>query len=125
MPSDPRDHATERFCYLTTTGRVSGKPHTLEIWFAFPPDAQDRTLYMMSGGRGRADWVKNLRRTPAVSIRIEGDTYRARARVIEPDTAEDTTARHALCGKYQGWREGRPLSEWGRTSLPVAFEVED
>jgi hypothetical protein len=80
---------------------------------------------MMSGGRGRADWVNNLRRTPSVSIRIDGDTYRARARVIEPDTAEDTAARHALCGKYQGWRAGRPLSEWGRTALPVAFEVED
>jgi hypothetical protein len=30
MPSDPRAHAAERFCYLTTTGRVSGKPHTVE-----------------------------------------------------------------------------------------------
>ena len=106
MPSDPRAHATERFCYLTTTGRVSGKPHTVEIWFAFPPDAPDRTVYMMSGGRGRADWVKNLRRTPSVSIRIDGDTYQARARVIEPGTAEAGDQLTAHAGVLRAPRAG-------------------
>jgi hypothetical protein len=38
-PSVPRsttmdDDASQAFCYLTTTGRVSGRPHTIEIWFA-------------------------------------------------------------------------------------------
>jgi hypothetical protein len=28
------DDASQAFCYLTTTGRVSGRPHTIEIWFA-------------------------------------------------------------------------------------------
>ena len=79
---------------------------------------------MMAGGRDRADWVKNLRREPAVAIRIGEDTYRARARVVAPDSPEDAVARQALCGKYQGWRAGQPLSEWGRTALPVAFDVE-
>jgi hypothetical protein len=28
------DHiADEDFCYLTTTGRVSGQPRTIKIWF--------------------------------------------------------------------------------------------
>lgn len=26
--------AAESVAYLTTTGRVSGKPHAIEIWFA-------------------------------------------------------------------------------------------
>ena len=124
MPSDPREHVGEQFCYLTTTGRVTGSPHAVEIWFAFGP-GPGRTLYMLSGGRDRADWVKNLRRDPAVTIRLGRDTYRARARVVEPDAPEDTVARHALCAKYQGWRVGQPLGEWGSTALPVAFDLDE
>ena len=37
---------SEDFCYLTTTGRTSGKPHEIEIWFAL----RDGTLYLLSGG---------------------------------------------------------------------------
>ena len=52
MPvSDLRALAGEDFCYLTTTGRVTGRPHEIEIWFAL----DGATLYMLSGGRGRSD----------------------------------------------------------------------
>ncbi len=36
----------EQFCYLTTTGRKTGRPHTIEIWFGFAND----TFYLLSGG---------------------------------------------------------------------------
>ena len=78
---------------------------------------------MMAGGRDRADWVQNLRREPAVALRIGEDADRARVRVVEPGSPEDTVARRALCGKYQGWREGQPPSEGGRTALPGAFNL--
>ena len=42
-----RNLADEQFCYLTTRGRISGRAHRIEIWFAL--DAA--TLYMLSGGR--------------------------------------------------------------------------
>jgi hypothetical protein len=45
--------AEEDFCYLTTTGRVSGHPHEIEIWFSLVPES--RTLLMLSGGRDRSD----------------------------------------------------------------------
>src|SRR5688500_2310587 len=45
--------ADEPFCYVTTTGRVTGQPHTIEIWFA----VRNRTLYLLAGGGHRADWV--------------------------------------------------------------------
>lgn len=32
--------ADEDYCYLTTTGRVSGKPHTVEIWFGASGDTR-------------------------------------------------------------------------------------
>src|SRR4029453_4300561 len=60
------DQGGQPYCYLTTTGRVSGRPHTIEIWFAL----QDRTLYVLSGGGDRSDWVRNLLRHPEVSVRL-------------------------------------------------------
>jgi deazaflavin-dependent oxidoreductase (nitroreductase family) len=58
--------AGEQYCYLTTRGRVTGRPHRIEIWFAL----EDSTLYMLSGGRERSDWVKNLRAEPSVMVEI-------------------------------------------------------
>ena len=59
-----RAHDAGQFCYLTTTGRITGRPHEIEIWFAFPPDPASTTLYLMAGGRERSDWVKNLLQNP-------------------------------------------------------------
>jgi deazaflavin-dependent oxidoreductase (nitroreductase family) len=119
-----RAHDTEQYCYLTTTGRITGRPHEIEIWFAFPPDPASATLYLMAGGRERADWVKNLLHNPAVSIRFANATRTGTARPIPPQTGEDTLARHLLCAKYQGWRAGQPLSEWVQTALLAAVTLE-
>jgi deazaflavin-dependent oxidoreductase (nitroreductase family) len=106
------------FCYLTTTGRRSGRQRTIEIWFAL----EDGTLYLLSGGRDRAHWVRNVFREPAVQVRL-GDQLRVgRARVVDsPD--EDAHARRLLDAKYMGWRPGKRLSGWARTALPVAVDL--
>lgn len=109
----------EDFCYLTTTGRTSGKPHEIEIWFAI----RDGALYMLSGGGDSADWVKNLRKRPAVRVRINSQTASARARVVRPNTKEDAAARELLDGKYMGWRDGKKLSSWARDALPIAIDL--
>jgi deazaflavin-dependent oxidoreductase (nitroreductase family) len=108
--------AGEDFCYLTTVGRVTGRPHTIEIWFSL--DGQ--TLYMLSGGRDGSDWVKNLQRTPQVTVRIANDNLEGHARVVE-DAEEDELARRLLVEKY----ETRPgsLSSWRRRALPVAVDL--
>jgi deazaflavin-dependent oxidoreductase (nitroreductase family) len=108
--------AGEDYCYLTTTGRVSGEPREIEIWFALEGTA----LYMLSGGRDRSDWVKNLLREPRVSVRIGAETLPGRARVVE-DADEDTLARRLLVGKYAGRYAGN-LDEWERNALPVAVD---
>ena len=123
MSDDAAAYCDEAFCYLTTTGRRSGRAHEIEIWFAMPPDGDGHTLYMMAGGREGADWVRNLRHDPAATIRIAEVRWSAVAHAVTPDTAEDALARELLCGKYQGWRPGQPLSEWGRTALPLAFRI--
>jgi deazaflavin-dependent oxidoreductase (nitroreductase family) len=110
---------TESYCYLTTTGRETGRPHEIEIWFG----ARDGRLYLLSGGGDRSDWVRNLRADPRVSVRIADRTWGARGWVVE-DPDEEAAARRLLAAKYQGWREGAPLSRWAATALPVAIEPE-
>jgi deazaflavin-dependent oxidoreductase (nitroreductase family) len=117
MTAEVGRFADEDFCYLTTQGRVSGRPHTIEIWFALA----EHTLYMLAGGRESSDWVKNLLRDPQVSVRLRDITYAGQARVVErPD--EDALARRLVVGKYQpGY--GEDLTDWGRDSLPVAVDL--
>jgi deazaflavin-dependent oxidoreductase (nitroreductase family) len=106
----------EAFCYLTTTGRVTGRPHEIEIWFAI----EDLTLYMLSGARDRSDWVKNLRRTPEVTVHIADECFKGHARDVE-DAEEDELARRLLVEKYE--RRPGSLSNWRRTALPVAVDL--
>jgi deazaflavin-dependent oxidoreductase (nitroreductase family) len=106
-------------CYLETTGRVSGRPHEIEIWYA----ARGSTLYLLSGGRDRSDWVKNLIQDPRVRVRVDGRTYAGLAAVIE-GTAEEQGAREAVVAKYYGWRAGPLPNAWARESLPVAIRLE-
>jgi deazaflavin-dependent oxidoreductase (nitroreductase family) len=107
----------EDYCYLTTTGRVSGIPREIEIWFSL----EGSTVYLLSGGRERSDWVRNLRRDPAVRLRIADRTFDGQARVVT-DSGEDARARRLLLEKY-GPRYAGDLSDWGRNALPVAVDL--
>jgi deazaflavin-dependent oxidoreductase (nitroreductase family) len=108
----------EDFCYLTTTGRVTGKPHQIEIWFGL----RDRSFYLLSGGGDRSDWVRNLLKDPSVTVRVGKHIFSATARVIT-DEKEEKEARYMLAEKYNEWDEGKTLSEWARTALPVAIDL--
>ena len=116
MTADLRSLADEDFCYLTTVGRVSGRPHVIEIWFAI----KGQTLYMLSGGRDRSDWVKSLRRNPEVTVQIDGEHFDGRARMVEGE-GEDILARRLLVEKYE--RSPGSLANWRRTALPVAVDL--
>lgn len=112
------DDAKRSVCRLETIGRTSGRPREIEIWFAADGDR----VYLLSGGRDDAHWVRNLRANPSVRIRVGGRWLSGTAREIEGQP-EDPQARQLLAAKYQGWREGRPLSEWAAESLPVAIDL--
>jgi len=112
--------STQSFCYLTTIGRVTAHPHTIEIWFAI----EGGTLYMLSGnGEDRgSDWVKNLVQTQDVSVRIDQTEFRGKGRIVT-EADEDALARRLLLAKYEPTYSG-DLSDWGRTALPVAVDLE-
>jgi deazaflavin-dependent oxidoreductase (nitroreductase family) len=109
--------AYDDFCYLTTRGRASGRPHEIEIWFAL----DGRTLYLLSGGGNRSDWVRNLRADPSVTVRLRDSTYAAAARVVEAGE-ESERGRGLVFDKYQPRYDGS-LERWRRESLLVALDV--
>ncbi|MDQ3912822.1 MAG: nitroreductase family deazaflavin-dependent oxidoreductase [Actinomycetota bacterium] len=116
VPADLTSLAAEDFCYLTTIGRVTGRAHTIEIWFA----VEGQTLYMLSGGRDRSDWVKNLCLNPRVAVLIDQEHFDGRARIVE-SPEEDALARRLLVEKYE--RSPGSLTNWRHTALPVAVDL--
>ncbi len=118
MPATfPVEPAGDDYCYLVTTGRKTGQPRTTEMWFAL----HEGTLYVLAGSGERAYWVRNLRADPALAIQLGGETFQCHARDPQSEE-EDALARRLLVRKYQP-RSSRDLSGWGRTALPLAFEV--
>jgi deazaflavin-dependent oxidoreductase (nitroreductase family) len=82
-------------CYLTTTGRRSGRPHEIEIWFG----AIESTLYLISGNGPSADWYQNLLADPVVSVRIGGETRTGRASAVA-DPEERHRVGDVMGAKY-------------------------
>jgi deazaflavin-dependent oxidoreductase (nitroreductase family) len=111
------DLAALDFCYVTTTGRTTGTPHRIEIWFATDPERD--TIFMLAGGRDRADWVRNLVASPRCTVEIGATTFAGYARVID-GTAEDETARTLVHDKYA---RGDDLQSWRATALPLAIDL--
>lgn len=115
--SEQDDAVSLDVCYLTTTGRTTGTPHRIEIWFV----RVDDTVYLMAGDRDRSDWVRNLMASPHVELEL-GDRKRAtRARVVHEASDEDSVARRLMLDKYA--RSGsEDLDGWARSSLVVAID---
>jgi deazaflavin-dependent oxidoreductase (nitroreductase family) len=109
----------EPYCYLTTTGRRTGSPHTIEIWFA----ADEGSLYLLSGGGDRSDWVRNLQADPAATVRVADQDLRVRARVRLMASPERDAAIEALHRKY-GRQVSATAEDWRRSAYIVALDVE-
>ena len=110
------DLDAEEFCYVTTVGRRTGKPHTIEIWFS----AVGNTIYILSDGGERSDWVRNVIADPAVVVKIGETAYRGTGR-IEMSADEAARACVSIPAKYAHREEG--LEEWAITAFPVAIDL--
>lgn len=70
--------AATRTIYLTTSGRRSRLPRTIEIWwFHF------EGRFVISGTPGRRDWLANARANPSVTVTVAGHTVEATATEID------------------------------------------
>lgn len=110
--------ATDDYVYLTTTGRRTGRPHRIEIWYAAVGD----TLYLLAGGGRSSDWVQNLLADPAVRVELDGGEREARARLLEGGDEEEERARTLVFEKYAPRGHG-DLTSWRARALPVALDL--
>ena len=67
MSLDPDRLARSRTIDLTTTGRRSGLPRTVEIWW-FRVDGR----FVITGTPGQRDWLANVGANPNVIIAVDG-----------------------------------------------------
>ena len=96
---------SDQFLYLTTTGRTSGLPHEIEIWFV---EAVGK--YYILAEFAHSHWVQNIAKNPRVRVRVGDRKFEATARALdsERDTAAWRMAQRLEREKY-GWGDGLPV----------------
>jgi deazaflavin-dependent oxidoreductase (nitroreductase family) len=98
---------------LVTTGRASGEPREVTLWFA----VTGGRVVLLSGGGRDAHWVRNLEADPRVRLRAGGVEVTGHARVVRGGP-EDPGVREAIASKYGT----TGLRTWLRTALPVVID---
>jgi len=88
---------------LTTTGRRSGLPREIEIWYV----SLGRGIYLAAETGEAAQWVRNLRADPRARWRIGDRAWTGRGRVLDEaaDAALLRGVRARFLAKY-GWNGG-------------------
>ena len=90
---------------LTHYGRKSGKPYDVTIWFVVNGDK----VHIGTANVNR-QWVRNVQKTPKVSLSIGGETFGGTARFLT-DRTEHERAMASIRRKYWMFR---PLIALGR-----------
>jgi deazaflavin-dependent oxidoreductase (nitroreductase family) len=89
-----------RFAMITHRGRKSGKPRTVIVETADGSVESGRLVYIVAYGK-RAQWYRNLKAAPALSLEIAGRTYREpRHEFLNPEGTEQAIASY--WGRYPG-----------------------
>jgi deazaflavin-dependent oxidoreductase (nitroreductase family) len=97
MDNDPK------YLYLTTTGRKTGEPREIEIWFTH----LNRSYYLIAEHRERANWVQNILHDPRVSFRVGKQKFNGAGRVVDETKEEDLwRSIRALSDEKYGWSDG-------------------
>jgi deazaflavin-dependent oxidoreductase (nitroreductase family) len=90
------------YLYLTTTGRVTGHPREIEIWFT-----EHCGRFYLVAERESANWVRNIQSQPQVRVRVGDANFHGIARVVHNDREPQivTIVRSLFDDKY-GWSDG-------------------
>ena len=104
---------------ITTSGRKSGKPHSKPIWYV----VDSGKVFVQSGKDGKTDWYLNLQKTPAVTLKADRYSFRARGRrITDPKEVERV---HALFrDKYTSARVLSWVGSGIGQGLPVELTVD-
>jgi deazaflavin-dependent oxidoreductase (nitroreductase family) len=98
-----REPTDLQYLYLTTTGRRTGLPREIEIWFT----ERDSRFYLIAEHGERANWVRNLRANPHVEVRVGELRLNGTARLVDGEgEPELASAVKALSDAKYGWSDG-------------------
>jgi deazaflavin-dependent oxidoreductase (nitroreductase family) len=108
---------SQKFIHLTTKGRKTGRPHSVELWFA----ASDGKVFLSHEGK-ETDWMKNIKQKGEVSFEIGGEKFTGKAHYIEEHTEEAWHCKVALYEKYYGKATKEVIEDWFSLSKLIAIE---
>lgn len=104
--SKKNNSSASQFLYVTTTGRRTGLPREIEIWFV---EIEGR-FYILAEHFHKAQWVMNVTSDPRVRVRLGDKRFKATARILDQESDSELwqKAQH-LCREKYGWGEGLPV----------------
>jgi deazaflavin-dependent oxidoreductase (nitroreductase family) len=92
-----------QYLYLTTTGRRTGAPREIEIWFT----EREGRFYVIAEHRERANWVRNIQANPRVHVRVGDLQSNGTARLVDEEREPELArAVKALSDAKYGWSDG-------------------
>ncbi len=104
----------EKFIYLTTTGRKTGRSYTKELWFA----AASGKIFLSHEG-SHTDWMKNIARNPRVNARIGTRNIEAEGRILRENDLSRELGMKSLYEKYYGPASKAVIDDWFELSTVV------
>jgi deazaflavin-dependent oxidoreductase (nitroreductase family) len=100
---------------ITTRGRRTGKPHAVTIWFAV-----DHGSICLGTLDARRDWVKNVTKSPDVTLDIGEVRLRGHVRTVT-EAADVRRIRDLLAAKYwAAW-----IASWFGMGPARTFRIDD
>jgi deazaflavin-dependent oxidoreductase (nitroreductase family) len=109
--------ANEKYIYLTTKGRKTGNPHTVELWFALA----GKKIYLSHEGK-YTDYMKNILENDRVEFKIGRLQFMGKARIVKSGEAFET-GKHALYSKYYGKADQDTINDWFSESTIVEISM--
>lgn len=94
-------------CWLTTTGRVTARRHTTELWFV----PSDGGVFLMSGSGGLRQWCLDLEAEEQAVVRVGDTRWQVRAALLGDEDPVRAAALGLFHDKYD--LDGRDrLAAW-------------
>jgi len=103
----------EKFAHLTTVGRKTGRPHTVEVWFS----TAGQKIFLSHEG-DYTDWMRNLAKNKHVTIRIGRSSLEADAAILSRGEPKELGKR-SLYEKYYGPASKPTIDDWFELSTIV------
>jgi len=103
----------EKFAHLTTVGRKTGRPHSVEVWFSIA----GQKIFLSHEG-DYTDWMRNLAKNKRARIRIGRSSLEADAAILGEGESKELGKR-SLYEKYYGPAPKPTIDDWFELSTIV------